>query len=1055
MSTADTSYKTTGGRLTKFASIPNPPDDASPEIKKFMAAVKETVEVREGKRGSELDRSIVVRDLFDPDFTDKYWPDGSSSDNQNISPGTNIVDKTPPASVSNFQIDAGGTESNVLTWVNPTDADLAKIEIYGLHIEGIAPWVVSARYLIDDLTRYGGFVYKCISIADGDGDDRLQGIPPSGHASSATCWMRLGYPYVLVAAAGPKAFIAAPGITWTHELVSEEDKTHDWYYWARAVDESGNESGWNPKDTEGLFALAKTNTGITPDPENLCICDTGPQTVNPAEFNALDLNLCWSPSTKANVADYRLRIFDSTDLVTPRRVVDLTRGCRYVYSYGENTEDGAGVPNDELTIRLWAVDIYGVESSGYDELSVINPPPAMAVITATGIMQGVRFEWPHSTAPDFSHYNYRLRVEAEEWSEWKETGVSIVDRFLTLEENVSYSGEAFIFIQVIVVDTWGKESAIAQAQAISESFIVKPHNIDDFAVNASKIWINLPVLEGDVWYAHSPSSTAIKWDTHNLYMNGVKYAIAAGSTTKKYVYWLKGATAYASSDNNPAGGEKEGITYPDLLSGGEDGIGYVIAVNTNGVYDLAWNAIANQIIGSAYIEDASIVTANIGDLQVNNAKVYGDLDAVKIISGSLESQNWKLNTPAIAGSKFNLNDGTFKLGGEVSPALKWNGSQLTLKGTIMQSPAGTEFPVPVYRGAWTSFSVGTNFYKGDLLTYGGSSWVCILNHRKTSSNFPDIVAPGSSYWSIWAASGEKGDKGNPGDQGTAGPGVTYRGEWAALTSYIGTTLVRDVVKYSANYYICQESHTSTYSFDPSKWSSFGATFSSVATDILLANDAVILRTLTFGNAESNIGAIRSYGKDSYSNYSEAGFFIGWDNGLPKVNIGGPDASQVDGYAGMTWDGVKTFQIHGEIVATGNIQGNAVSSLEYGENPGLTLGLADLNIWRDVADIGDSVTVDILGSGVLIDCFYYVSTPGSEAYPVFFKTVDIPSSSGSYLYSLQAKKEGGANWVKISVRIVRSGASYSVIKTREATLVGDTTSNVLISSVFISALSLKR
>jgi len=139
-STADTSYKATGGRQTKFASIPEPPADASPELKKWMAAIKETVEVREGKRGNSLDRSIVVRDLFDPDFTNKYWPDGLSGSNPNTSPGAAQTDTTPPGPVGNFELDSSGDTENVLTWINPSDSDLAKIEIYAAHVVGVAFW---------------------------------------------------------------------------------------------------------------------------------------------------------------------------------------------------------------------------------------------------------------------------------------------------------------------------------------------------------------------------------------------------------------------------------------------------------------------------------------------------------------------------------------------------------------------------------------------------------------------------------------------------------------------------------------------------------------------------------------------------------------------------------------------------------------------------------------------------------------------------------------------------------------------------------------------------
>ena len=47
-----------------------------------------------------------------------------------------------------------------------------------------------------------------------------------------------------------------------------------------------------------------------------------------------------------------------------------------------------------------------------------------------------------------------------------------------------------------------------------------------------------------------------------------------------------------------------------------------------------------------------------------------------IRTGTIESINWGVD----AGSQFNLNDGTFKLGGSASPALSWDGTELLLEG---------------------------------------------------------------------------------------------------------------------------------------------------------------------------------------------------------------------------------------------------------------------------------------------------------------------------------------------------------------------------------------
>jgi len=117
--------------------------------------------------------------------------------------------------------------------------------------------------------------------------------------------------------------------------------------------------------------------------------------------------------------------------------------------------------------------------------------------------------------------------------------------------------------------------------------------------------------------------------------------------------------------------------------------------------------------------------------------------------------------------------------------------------------------------------------------------------------------------------GTAGSNGLNGADGGAGPGVVYRGDWAPNTAYFSSSVRIDVVRGSnSQYYLTKVGHTSTADGAVDKpitgtsylnqWSSFGATFSSVATDILLAQDATITRGLVMGTyGTSDKGFIRS------------------------------------------------------------------------------------------------------------------------------------------------------------------------------------------------------
>jgi len=96
----------------------------------------------------------------------------------------------------------------------------------------------------------------------------------------------------------------------------------------------------------------------------------------------------------------------------------------------------------------------------------------------------------------------------------------------------------------------------------------------------------------------------------------------------------------------------------------------------------------------------------LGDFYVSDW-VTGGTTLIKgdyIRSGTLESTNWA----AGAGSQFNLNDGTFKLGGSAAPKLSWDGATLVVSGTIYATA-----------GEFTGTLKVTNIETGKTLTVNG------------------------------------------------------------------------------------------------------------------------------------------------------------------------------------------------------------------------------------------------------------------------------------------------------------------------------------------------
>jgi hypothetical protein len=285
---------------------------------------------------------------------------------------------------------------------------------------------------------------------------------------------------------------------------------------------------------------------------------------------------------------------------------------------------------------------------------------------------------------------------------------------------------------------------------------------------------------------------------------------------------------------------------------------------------------------------------------------------------------------------------SIKTTGTSGKGMSWDGDTLTIVGSIRQVEPGVS--EGSLRGAWTS---GFTYYTNDIVSYGGQSWRCTsaqaqsYQHIATNDTAALTGYPGSGPWAIAAAAGTSGTAGSGGTAGTAGgpgPGVVYRGVWAQFEAdgttaktYTKTSERTDVVKGSDNaYYIAKSTHTtaaaaggtSTRPIDGASystyWQSFGATFSSVATGLLLAENATITKGLVIGTEGTEIGFIRS--AQASSIITGDGFYID-ANGSVRF---GDDTSTVGGKY-VYWNGAD-LNIKGTInISDGSVGGWVVDT----------------------------------------------------------------------------------------------------------------------------------
>lgn len=246
---------------------------------------------------------------------------------------------------------------------------------------------------------------------------------------------------------------------------------------------------------------------------------------------------------------------------------------------------------------------------------------------------------------------------------------------------------------------------------------------------------------------------------------------------------------------------------------------------------------------------------------------------------------------------FDLDTGQFNIGNETS-GLDWNVSEenkLTLRGALVQMSEGTALPIEnsfevEYSSNATSWHA--TFVSGDVYMrqrrWSGtwSNAIRIVGEagqdgtdgtngqNGADGNYTDYVfrrsasqpttptgnsptdwanTPPAGTAHLWMSKAEKQANGTligswsapvrltgeDGQNGKDGFAIVFRGEFNASKVYYNNTLRRDVVKYNGTYYLYKGTNGVALAWSTSNWETFGAQFESIATNLLLAENANI------------------------------------------------------------------------------------------------------------------------------------------------------------------------------------------------------------------------
>jgi len=344
------------------------------------------------------------------------------------------------------------------------------------------------------------------------------------------------------------------------------------------------------------------------------------------------------------------------------------------------------VANTYYEVSVCAIDKSGNASaySTLDSNSVVKSardttaPNAPTNVSISSALKAIFLDWTNPTDKDLATINI-YRNTTNNFS----TSTLITSVLSESYTDTSTSQGTTYYYWLKSKDFSGNESASPSTVVSATPGLVANTDITTFAVDATKMFTNTVILKADVWTDNSPSAGYIAWNAHTLVYGGASYSIAAGSTNQQFVYWT-GGTSYATNDTNPTLTDGQFM----IATNAKDANG-----NPTGLHDLAWNAIANAVIGSAYIQNAAITNAKISDL-----------NADKIRSGSITSQTIVLDGGGVLKSSgvTNFNSGTgFWLEGGATPKfaigdlaysnngyLKFDNNILTVRGEI-QATSGT------------------------------------------------------------------------------------------------------------------------------------------------------------------------------------------------------------------------------------------------------------------------------------------------------------------------------------------------------------------------------
>jgi hypothetical protein len=420
-------------------------------------------------------------------------------------------------------------------------------------------------------------------------------------------------------------------------------------------------------------------------------------------FQQRDCYLEWD-AVASEIKNFIVRIYDQ-GTANVLYVASTGNSTNFAFTFEKNVALVGG-PHRRFDVSVTAVDPFGNEGSA-TSITPYNAQAGMSSnLRANTSFGAVEIAWDAVIELELAGYYIKISPD-----QTFATG-SLV--YQVGPNNTSFTpvlGDDTYYYAVAAYDVFGTDNiqwAVA-ASPFGVNSTIDTTDLVDFPLELSETY-KVPLLTtGGVW---AVNGTTLTWQEHSLWYDGIKYTVAAGSTTDEFVYWVKPVsgttTAYLTALDEAA---LEALALDNELDE------WQVARNFGTSFDLAWNAQANMVIGTANIGKAAVQNINIGNI-IQSDGFY--------IGAGGTTRGWRLDKAGkIVGRDIEIYDANGNLVFHVDTGLDYsnvnNGppEDATANNLIYWSyyDNGNTQPVGYYGDIWV------NLDDDQIHTHNGVAWV--------------------------------------------------------------------------------------------------------------------------------------------------------------------------------------------------------------------------------------------------------------------------------------------------------------------------------------------